>query len=190
MRNVTQYQIIDDFSKVYGAHNLKVGVNFRRNDITDYSPGLFTTGEVIGEDQGSFFSGTAGLFTQAFNRRPTQPVALYGLGLYAQDEWAIKPNLKLTFGLRAEHDSNPVCQTNCFARLDSNFEGISHDVSQPYNQAIRTGLHQALPSYTNIAWEPRLVLPGLLAERERTPWCEVELESSTMYFRVPAQTAS
>lgn len=155
-RNVTQYQIIDDFSKVYGAHNLKVGVNFRRNDITDYSPGLFTTGEVIGEEQSSFFSGTAGLFTQAFNARSTQPVALYGLGLYAQDEWAIKPNLKLTFGLRAEHDSNPVCQTNCFARLDSNFEGISHDVSQPYNQAIRTGLHQALPSYTKIAWEPRL----------------------------------
>jgi outer membrane receptor protein involved in Fe transport len=109
-RNVTQYQIIDDFSKVYGAHNLKVGANFRRNDITDYSPGLFTTGEVIGEDQGSFFSGTAGLFTQAFNARPTQPVALYGLGLYAQDEWAIKPNLKVTFGLRAEHDSNPVCR--------------------------------------------------------------------------------
>jgi len=155
-RNVTQYQIIDDFSKVYGAHNLKVGVNFRRNDITDYSPGLFTTGEVIGEEQSSFFSGTAGLFTQAFNARSTQPVALYGLGLYAQDEWAIKPNLKLTFGLRAEHDSNPVCQTDCFARLDSNFEGISHDVSQPYNQAIRTGLHQALPSYTKIAWEPRL----------------------------------
>jgi hypothetical protein len=68
----------------------------------------------------------------------------------------MRPNLKLTFGLRAQHDSNPVCQTDCFARLDSNFEGISHDVNQPYNQAIRTGLHQALPSYTTIAWEPRL----------------------------------
>jgi Carboxypeptidase regulatory-like domain len=155
-RNVTQYQIIDDFSKVYGAHNLKFGVNFRRNDITDYNPGLFTTGETIGEDQGSFFNGTAGTFTQAFNTRPTQPVALYALGLYAQDEWAVRPNLKLTVGLRAEHDSNPVCQTDCFARLDSSFQAISHDLNQPYNQAIRTGLHQALPSYTAIAWEPRL----------------------------------
>src|SRR5579864_2584857 len=36
-RNVTQYQIIDDYSKVVGNHNLKAGVNFRRNDITDYS---------------------------------------------------------------------------------------------------------------------------------------------------------
>lgn len=155
-RNVTQYQIVDDFSKVYGAHNLKFGVNFRRNDITDYSPGLFTTGEVIGEDQASFFSGTAGLFTQAFNTRPTQPIALYGLGLYAQDEWAVRPTLKITLGLRAEHDSNPVCQTDCFARLTNDFLSVSHDVNQPYNQAIRTGVHQALPSYTGIGWEPRL----------------------------------
>jgi hypothetical protein len=155
-RNVTQYQIADDFSKVYGAHNLRFGVNFRRNDITDYSPGLFTTGEVVGEDQASFFAGTAGLFTQAFNTRPTQPIALYSLGLYAQDEWAVRPSLKITFGLRAEHDSNPVCQTDCFARLTGDFFNVSHDLNQPYNQAVQTGLHSALPSYTNIGWEPRL----------------------------------
>jgi hypothetical protein len=155
-RNVTQYQIVDDFSKVIGTHNVKFGVNFNRNDITDYNPGLFTTGEVIGESQGNFVAGTAGLFTQAFNKRATQPVAVYGLGLYAQDEWAVRKNFKLTLGLRAQHNSNPVCQTDCFARLSSNFLGISHDINQPYNQAIKTGLHQALPSLTGIAWEPRL----------------------------------
>ncbi len=154
-RNVTQYQIVDDLSKVRGNHNLKFGVNFRRNDITDYAPGFFTTGEVIGEDQGSFLNGSAGVFQQAFNSRATQPVAVYALGLYAQDEWAVRPTLKVTLGLRAEHDSNPVCQTNCFARLTNDFVAIPHDVSQPYNQAIQTGLHQALPSYTAIAWEPR-----------------------------------
>src|SRR6185312_12827884 len=89
-------------------------------------------------------------------QRATQPVALYSLGLYVQDEWAVRPTLKLTLGLRAEHDSNPVCQTNCFARLSGNFNQITHDINQPYNQAIVTGLHQALPSYTAIAWEPRL----------------------------------
>ena len=158
-RNVTQYQIVDDLSKVMGKHNVKIGVNFRRNDITDYSPGFFTTGEMTGTTLTDFFSGvggaTGGAFIQSFNTRPTQPVALYALGLYAQDEWAALPTLHITFGLRAEHDSNPVCQTNCFARLNSNFMGISHDVTQPYNQAIRTGLHQALPAYTNIGWEPR-----------------------------------
>jgi hypothetical protein len=155
-RNVTQYQIVNDFSKVYGKHTVKVGVNFRRNDITDYSPGLFTTGEAVGVSQGAFVAGSAGVFTQAFNTRPTQPVALYSLGLYAQDEFSVRPNFRLTLGLRAEHDSNPVCQTNCFARLGGDFNSISHDVNAPYNQAIQTGLHQALPAYTRIAWEPRL----------------------------------
>ena len=159
-RNVTQYQIIDDLSKVYGKHNIKFGVNFRRNDITDSSPGLFTTGEVFQENLSDFFNGngaaTGGSFIQAFTQRLTQPIALYGLGLYAQDEVVVRPNLKVTIGLRAEHDSNPVCQTNCFSRLASNFFGISHNPDQPYNQAIRTRLHQTLPSYTSIAWEPRL----------------------------------
>jgi hypothetical protein len=68
----------------------------------------------------------------------------------------VRPTLKITLGLRAEHDSNPVCQTNCFARLSGDFLSISHDINQPYNQAIQTGLHQALPSYTGIDWEPRL----------------------------------
>jgi carboxypeptidase family protein len=159
-RNVTQYQIIDDLSKVTGKHNIKVGVNFRRNDITDYSPGFFTTGEMTGTTLSDFFSGiggaTGGAFIQSFAKRLTQPIALYSLGMYAQDEWALRPTFRLTLGLRAEHDSNPVCQTDCFARFSSDFMGMAHDVTQPYNQAIRTGLHQALPAYTNIAWEPRL----------------------------------
>lgn len=159
-RNVTQYQVVDDLSKVIGGHNFKVGVNFRRNDITDYSPGFFTTGEMTGTTLADFFSGvggsTGGAFIQSFATRLTQPIALYSLGVYAQDEWAVRPSFHVTIGVRAEHDSNPVCQTNCFARFTSDFMGISHDVNQPYNQAIRTGLHQALPAYTAIAWEPRL----------------------------------
>ena len=159
-RNVTQYQIIDDFSKVMGKHNFKFGANFRRNDITDYSPGFFTTGELTGESLSDFAVGggtaTGGTFIQSFASRPTQPVALYALGLYAQDEWSVLPTLKLTLGLRAEHDSNPVCQTNCFARLNTDFLSSPHDINQPYNATIRTGLHQALPNYNMIDWEPRL----------------------------------
>jgi Carboxypeptidase regulatory-like domain len=42
-RNVTNYQIEDDFSWQRGNHNFKFGVNFNRNDITDYTPGGFLT---------------------------------------------------------------------------------------------------------------------------------------------------
>lgn len=156
-RNVTQYQVSDDYSWIKGNHNLKFGVDFRRNDITDYTPGGFDTAvpTAIFSSLASFYSGTADEYIQSFAARPTEPLALYSLGLYAQDEFAVRPNLKLTLSLRAEHNSDPVCQTNCFARLTGAFNDISHDPAQPYNAAIQTGLNQALPNYQNIAWEPR-----------------------------------
>jgi hypothetical protein len=156
-RNVTQYQISDDYSWQRGKHSLKFGVNFRRNDITDYTPGGFQATVPLAQfsDLSSFYNGTATSYVQAFATRPTEPIALYALGLYAQDEWAIRPHLKITLALRAEHNSNPICQANCFARLSNSFDSISHDPAQPYNQAILTGLHQAFPNYQNISWEPR-----------------------------------
>jgi hypothetical protein len=156
-RNVSQYQLLDDYSWLRGKHSLKFGVNFRRNDITDYTPGGFlgTIPEAIFNSQASFYNGTADVFEQAFPTRATQPLALYGLGLYAQDEWALTPKLKITLGLRGEHNSNPICQTNCFARLANSFLDVSHNINQPYDQAIRTGLHEALANYTNVEWEPR-----------------------------------
>src|SRR5262249_238536 len=129
-RNVTQYQAVDDFSTTHGNHSLKFGVNFRRNDITDYNPGLGSIGFSQAVDLDSFLNGQGTTFAQFFPTRMTQPVALYQLGLYAQDEWSIRPSLKLTFSLRGEHNSNPICQTNCFSRLTDDFFAVSHDVNQ------------------------------------------------------------
>jgi outer membrane receptor protein involved in Fe transport len=99
-RNVTQYGIVDDFSKVKGNHALKIGINFHRNDVTDFSPGLGTIGFSQGEDLSSFFNGLGVSYAQNFSGRPTQPVAVYGLGFYGQDEWSIRPHFKLTLSLR------------------------------------------------------------------------------------------
>jgi hypothetical protein len=155
-RNDTQYQITDDYSRVFGAHNLKVGVNFRRNDITDYNPQLGSIGLSAGETLSNFFSGLGTTYIQNFPKRLSEPIALYGLGFYAQDEWAVRRNLKLTLGLRAEHNSNPICVTNCFARFGTSFQFENHDPNLPYNQTIQTGLRQALINTTNIQWEPRI----------------------------------
>jgi len=118
-RNVTQYGIVDDFSIQKGKHSIKVGANFRRNDLTDYSPGIGSIGYSLGDSLTSFFNGLGDNYQQNFAVRLTQPVAVYDLGLYAQDQWAVRPSFKLTLSLRAEHNSNPVCQTNCFARFDN-----------------------------------------------------------------------
>jgi len=157
-RDVTQYQISDDLSLQLGAHSLKFGGNFRRNDITDFTPGGFnaTIPTATFASLDSFFAGTADTFQKAFAVRPTQPLSLYTLGFFASDEWAVTRNLRITPALRIEHVSNPVCQTRCFSRLTDDFFSGAGNPAQPYNQAIRTGLRQALPNYQGIGWSPRL----------------------------------
>jgi hypothetical protein len=73
-----------------------------------------------------------------------------------QDEWRAMPGLKVTLDLRMDHNSNPVCQTDCFSRLATDFADLNHSVAIPYDQALVTGQHQALTSFTKIMWQPRL----------------------------------
>jgi len=160
-RNVTQYQISDDLSKTIGNHTVKVGVKFRRNDVTDFDNGILTAG-FLGITRDTAAVGQVQFFEQSFPTTPAgtigaleTPAALYSLAFYGEDDWRIKSNLTLTFALRAEHFSNPVCQSNCFARLTGPFANVSHDPAQPYKEAINTGLHSALQGLQSIAWGPR-----------------------------------
>ncbi len=56
---------------------------------------------------------------------------------------------------RGDHNSNPTCNSNCFA-TSAPFTTLDHDPSIPYNAVIKTGLHQAYPATDSIVWEPRL----------------------------------
>ena len=63
----------------------------------------------------------------------------------AQDEWKVKPNLTLTLALRAEKNSNPVCQTDCGSLLNRSFDrpaGCGPARSGPYDSIIQAGRHQ------------------------------------------------
>src|SRR5580692_10452774 len=145
-RNTTQYQIVDDFSLTKGAHNLKFGVNYRRYDITDYQFSVLNDPLVFISSPLDLYNGTAVQYRQRFPSRATQPVALWGMGLYGQDEWRVNKALKLTLALRAEHNSNPVCQLNCAALLDSSFNSLlaagQLSPTTPYNSIIDANRHQ------------------------------------------------
>ena len=156
-RNVTQYGFVDDLSWTVGRHSFKFGGNLARYDITDYDPGIGSLPLVVGEKMTDFFNGIATNYTQSFPQRTSQPVALYNLGFYGEDRWKLRNNFDLTLTLRTDYLSNPVCQTNCFNRLASNFAGIDHSVNMPYNQTILTNQHQALPdSYHPWNFQPRI----------------------------------
>jgi hypothetical protein len=166
-RNVTQYQFVDDFSWTKGAHGIKFGVNFRRNDISSFAAGPGTSGLLTVNSLTDFFNGVIStngstatanggdLYTQSFANKIGQPVAYFSLGLYVQDEWRVNSKLKLTLALRADSNSDEVCQTNCFARPAGSFLTMDHNVNTPYNKSILTGLHKAFPSLQGVGWGPR-----------------------------------
>jgi len=152
-RNVTQYGIVDDFSWVRGNHDFKVGVNFRRDDVSDHNFGLITP-LIIPLTLGDFANGNAGFAEQNFAKNTDVPIALYQLGWYVSDEWKATQNLKLTLSMRFDHLSNPVCQVNCFTRLSAPFDQLNR--AAPVNQAILTGVHTAFPSVTSVVYQPKV----------------------------------
>jgi hypothetical protein len=161
-RNVTQYQIGDDFSKTLGNHTIKVGTKFLRYDVSDKDFGVFTSGFVTPNSVAAFFNGgvdpatgTSSVLQQSFPTALSQPIALYTLAFYGEDDWKIKSNLTLTFALRIEHESNPVCQTDCFNRLNAPFLLADNNVNTPFSTDVLQGLHQELQGLSSILWQPR-----------------------------------
>jgi hypothetical protein len=158
-RNVNQYQIVDDYQWTRGNHTWKFGVNFHRDDVTDFDYGVNTSGTLLEFALQDFVNGNADFFQQGFKTRASEPIALYTLGFYAQDEWRMTKRFKLSLSLRMDHNSNPVCQTNCFAALTQPFSVLAQNATadtMPYNQVIKTGLHQAYPSTDFLVWQPRV----------------------------------
>jgi hypothetical protein len=153
--NGTQYQFIDDYSLIKGNHSLKFGGNWRRYDYSTYDVSLFIHPTAFVNSVTQFYNGEAVAYGQNFSSRTADPAASWGMGLYAQDEWRARKNLKLTLALRVEKNSNPVCQTNCASRFNGPFYSQSTDPNTPYNTTIAANQHQVFPATDKINWAPR-----------------------------------
>ena len=145
-RNVTQYQFQDDFTWIKGKHNLKLGANFRRDLIEDYDAqvlqdyplaenfDMYTFAE--GFLNPNYYGGVTGIYLQNYPTAKTAHLALYNLGVYAQDEWQTTNKLKLTLGLRVDRTGNPLCHGNCFSEYaQGTYPSSGASLSQPYNAA-------------------------------------------------------
>jgi outer membrane receptor protein involved in Fe transport len=169
-RNITQYQFIDDFSLNRGRHNFKFGANFRRYDVSDqnfsfkYPLVYFNDSPAGGDGLQNFVDGLAFQYRRASIPNQNVPIALWGLGLYGQDEWSVTHNLKLTLALRVERSSNPVCQANCLSNFGSSWQNLpsyqaflagNDPGAIPYSSDIRYNQHQAFPGTDSINLSPR-----------------------------------
>ncbi len=154
-RNVTQWQLVDDLSIERGRHTFKMGVNFRRDDVSDFSAseGGYAA---IESSMADFADGAADVISQNFAIHNSQPLAFYSMGLYLQDEFRVNSKLKLTLALRADRNSGGACQSDCVARASDPFDQLSHDPTTPYNQMMTTGISQILPNVEKVVFEPRV----------------------------------
>lgn len=164
-RNVTQVQVADDFSKSFNKHTLKVGIKWRRNDVSDSSFGVYSNGLLVGLSTANFVGGGLGdILEQQFAVKNAQRFKFWQLGGYVEDDYKMKANLTLTFSLRLDHAANPTCKANCFSNLVEPFPSLVNDstlggANAPnvaYNKIIASGLSSALKDLTAVEWAPRV----------------------------------
>jgi hypothetical protein len=173
-RHVEQWGLVDDLSVARGNHNFKMGVNFRRDDVSDYTAGentlypeVDTTLFGFANDQVAPAGCNApppniqlgcGSVLYNFASSIKQPIAYYSVGFYFQDEYRASSKLKLTMTLRADRNSGGVCQSSCASLPVTAFNNMPHDPTIPYDVSFPTGNKTIIPGIEKIVFEPRFGL--------------------------------
>ena len=167
-RRASRFFINDNLAWSRGPHELRFGTNTRIFRLNDYDFGEGTVPTVTYANLQQFIYGVATTASKTFPTSANEPFNFLNLDLYAQDTWKLTPKLTWTIGLRDTFNSNPLNPHYQVARLHGSFASISHDVNQPLNAAIQTGLGNLFSSTplailqprTAIAWqlEPKSVL--------------------------------
>jgi hypothetical protein len=159
--NNTQYQVVDDLSWIKGNHNIKFGVDFKRNDFTDVGlltdsyGGDFIFGSIADEMGGSLPGSQGSLFFQGFPRFGNLHNSMYNFGIYGQDEWRVTPNLVLDYGLRVDHNGDPICHDGCYSHYLGGFPSSSATLNTPYNTTLSAGHQSFVPSMEAVIVQPR-----------------------------------
>ena len=167
-RRASRFFINDNLAWSHGAHELRFGINTRIFRLNDYDFGEGSVPTVTYATLPQFIYGVASTATETFPTSANEPFNFLNLDLYAQDTWKVTKKLTWTFGLRDTLNSNPMNPHQEIARLSGSFDSISHDVDQPLNATIQSGLGHVFSSTplailqprTAIAWqfEPKTVL--------------------------------
>lgn len=155
-RRVTQWGLVDDLSDTVGNHSFKMGINWRRDDISDLTASQVTVYPAVQTTLAGFANDSVGFSTvYNFAQSPVQPVAFYSFGLYFQDEFRATSKLKLTLTLRADRNSGGVCQHHCAGLPVTPFDDLPHGAGIPYDQSFLTGKKTIIPSNEMVAFQPR-----------------------------------
>jgi hypothetical protein len=157
-RRASRFFINDNLEWSHGAHELRFGTNTRILRLNDYDFGEGSVPTVTYTTLPQYIYGVASTATKTFPTSPNEPFNFLNLDLYAQDTWKITRTLTWTFGIRDTLNSNPLNPHDQIARLRGSFAAVLHDVNQPLNAAIQTGLDNVFSSTPIAILQPRAAI--------------------------------
>jgi hypothetical protein len=157
-RRASRFFINDNLAWSHGAHELRFGTNTRIFRLNDYDFGQGSVPTVTYATLPQYIYGVASTATRTFPLSANEPFNFLNLDLYAQDTWKVTRKLTWTFGVRDTFNSNPLNPHEQIARLRGSFASISHDVNQPLNTAIQTGLRNVFSSTPLAILQPRTAI--------------------------------
>jgi outer membrane receptor protein involved in Fe transport len=118
-RSDTTYVFSDTLSYLRGAHSFKFGGEFRRFLNNNFN---LDTGALGFANVNNFLAGTISTFTitlaDAGSNNVTSSISQGSLGLFAQDNYKLRPNLTLELGLRYDWNMSPTERYNRFVNFD------------------------------------------------------------------------
>jgi hypothetical protein len=97
-RDIDLYEMVDNVTVERGAHSIKFGADFLYNRINITFPGA-TQGAYTFSSLANFRAGRYAQFQQAFGE-PSQFQSNPNFGVFAQNEWRLRPGLTVNAGLR------------------------------------------------------------------------------------------
>lgn len=155
-RKLTQWQINDNLIWTRMRNTYKFGINTRRIDVSDYDLGEGIVPNIVYNDLAQFTYGADYTASQTFPIALKERVAAGNLDVYAMDTYKPTARVTLTAGVRTTWNTNPVNQQRLFARPAGSFLDMSHQISQPLNQVIETGVRGLFPATPVLVWQPRV----------------------------------
>ncbi len=103
-----KFQVQDNFSYLFGAHDLKFGVDYQKDDLAQLFAGSLD-GRYDFATMDAFLNNQATLARIYFGnvQFPNYDEAQKILGIYAQDSWKVNESLTVNYGLRYQKTDNP-----------------------------------------------------------------------------------
>src|SRR5208337_3472080 len=170
------YQFSDNFSKVMGKHSLKFGGDLRLQKFNQFlyydingdftfqnggSANSLDPSSLSADAYPDYFLGVPTTYSQGAAQ--AENLTNYGLYLFAQDSWKIKPNFTLNYGLRWELNTPYVDSGNRLQTFRPGQDTTLYPcwLSASSAQALGTTAGDCGPTSANCAYYPTgLVFPG------------------------------